>query len=82
MKMPIAWHKDCLANQRRHYASLKVQIERLENEYAMGQKNINAYDAQIIEAELRGVDEFDRKKFGFKRKPSSAAPQGSAKENK
>jgi hypothetical protein len=67
MKNTIGWHKDCLENQRGHYARLLEQIARLKEDYARGQQQINAYDAQIIRAEEMGVTEFDREKFNKKR---------------
>lgn len=73
MKFPIAWHKQCLENQRRHSADLLVQIERLEMDYARSQQEINAYDAKIIRAETMGLAEFDRERFGKKKQQSAAS---------
>ena len=67
MKFPMEWHKDGLKNMQ---ASLLRQLDvvRRENEYADRlRRDIISYDAQIIEAETRGVKEFDREKFGKKR---------------
>lgn len=71
MKQPIAWHRNCLENRRAHDARLKEQIERLQADYQRGQKEINEYDAQILRAELKGVTEFDRYKFGKTRSVAS-----------
>ena len=67
MKFPLTWHKEGLANSRLYYERLREQIRRLEYEYEKGQRALNEYDAQIIEAETRGVAEFDREKFGKRR---------------
>lgn len=68
MKFPLLWHKDCLANMRGSAERMKVEVQSMQERYERLLSEINAYDAQIIEAELRGVDEFDSDKFGIKRK--------------
>lgn len=80
MKRSIAWHRECLENQRRHYAGLLEQIERLKMDYARSQRDINAYDAQIIKAELKRLTEFDRERFGKTKQQSAAL--GESKEGK
>lgn len=63
MKMPLAWHKQCLVNAtlsaQSMRESLKRQIEsceRLEEE--------NRFSAQqIAEAERKGMDGFDPDRF-------------------
>lgn len=64
---PLSWHKECLANQQ---ASLLRQLEVVQRANADAdrlRRDIVTYDAQIIEAEMRGFSEFDRDKFGKKR---------------
>ena len=75
MKSPLAHHKECLKNMRGHYERLAEQIKRLQAEYAAGQKKINEYDAQILRAELKGLAEFDRERFGVKRQSAAKEPE-------
>ncbi len=67
MKFPLKWHKECLANQRRNLLSLIEDERRATAAVDRSRRDINAYDAQITEAELRELDGFDREKFGKKR---------------
>ena len=67
MKMPIAWHKERLANLGlsmeqilRQVQQLQCRLERLAHEHAV-------YREQIKRAEAEGRDGFDRDKFGVKR---------------
>lgn len=67
MKQPISWHKECLSNWHRTNSERKEQIARMQAEYDRSQRELIAYDAQIIRAEELGLDGFDRDKFGKKR---------------
>lgn len=67
-KMPLTWHKENLEALRGYYARVAEQIKRLQVEYGIGQKKINEYDAQILRAELKGLTEFDRDRFGLGRR--------------
>ena len=67
MKRELAWHKECLNNQRSYLLRLIDEERGAIEAVARCRASINAYDAQITEAELRGVDGFDRDKFGKKR---------------
>ena len=72
MKMPIKWHKECLANQKAHY-----QRERKAAEYAMkvvldGEEKCKQYAEQIKEAERRGGIAFDRERFAIPRTPPAS----------
>lgn len=71
MKQSIGWHKDCLANGRQSLQAMRDELKRtqdyLQQRIASLEADIMVRDAQIIEAELRGVTEFDADKFGIKR---------------
>ena len=67
MKMPIAWHKERLANMGlsmertlRQVEQLQRTLERLADEHAVLRE-------QIKRAEAEGRDGFDEEKFGVKR---------------
>ena len=66
-KMSIEWHKTCLENMRRTAMEKKENAKRAADDAERIERDCIAYDGQIIEAELRGVDGFDRERFGKKR---------------
>lgn len=62
-KMPLDWHRQCaratrvaLADYERRLADLQQTVDRLR-------ADADSYDSQIVEAERRGVDGFDRERF-------------------
>lgn len=67
MKMSLSWHKECLKNQQKWLLEKLEEVRRVNDEADRMRRNIIAYDAQIIEAETRGVKAFDADKFGKKR---------------
>lgn len=68
MKMPIKWHKECLKNRQVYLLAKMEELNRVNNEVARMRQEIIDHDAQIIEAETRGLDGFDADKFRKKRK--------------
>lgn len=73
MKRPIIWHKDNLRNMEVGLIKRRAAIQRAQEDFDRLQSDISRLDAQIIEAELRGIDGFDADKFGQK-KSSVAKP--------
>lgn len=67
MKFPMDWHRTCLKNSEQSLAQTSLEIERANAKHARLLADINEYRDQIAEAERRGVDGFDRDKFGKKR---------------
>ena len=66
-KRPMNWHRECLQNMQTNLLR-QLDVVRRENEAADRlRRDIIAYDAQIIEADTRGVDGFDKDRFGKKR---------------
>lgn len=65
---PLDWHKTCLENMRANALRMREEADRYVANAERIAKDCIAYDAQIIEAETRGVTEFDRERFGKKRK--------------
>jgi hypothetical protein len=55
MKFPIKWHKECLENMRVNALAYKKDAARAVERAERIEKDCIAYDAQIIEAEQRGV---------------------------
>lgn len=66
--MPLSWHKECLENRRRTLLDKLEEVRRVNEQADRMRREIIAYDAQIIEAETRGLDGFDPDKFGKKRR--------------
>ena len=74
MKQSLAWHKESLKNWQESLFMEMDKIRRLNDEVARMIQDINAYDAQIIEAETRGLDGFDSQRFGKKRNGRQHSP--------
>ena len=66
-KMSIAWHRECLKNWQNSLLSKMDELRRINDEVSRMRQDIITYDSQIIEAETRRVDGFDRERFGKKR---------------
>ncbi len=66
MKMPIAWHKQCLANQKSYLENEKKRLVSMMNNVERIGDEIRFYEFQIIEAEEHGKDGFDQDKYGRK----------------
>ena len=60
MKMTLDWHRNCLKNQREHYARLRRQAESDMARTLQGESDVAFYEQQITEAEKRGMTAFDR----------------------
>ena len=71
MKFPIKWHKDGLHNMQMNLLAKMEAVQRANADADRLRRDIIAYDAQIIEAEARGITEFDSEKFGKKRKAAA-----------
>jgi hypothetical protein len=64
MKQSIAWHEECLKNEK---LSLQRQIELVERETRTEEryrKDVEKYEAQIARAKKLKKDGFDSEKFG------------------
>ena len=67
MKMPMAWHEECLRNQRTHYERELARLKVMQDELERTRVDINIYEYQIAKAKEQGKDGFDREKFNRKR---------------
>ena len=68
MKHTIQRHKDDLKNMLAHLLRELESVRQANEACDRTRRGIIALDAQIVEAELRGLDGFDSEKFGKKRK--------------
>jgi hypothetical protein len=68
MKMPIAWHEDCLRNMKRSLEMKDLAISKLTEERDRLRGDIMILSHQIQAAEYEGRDGFDRERFLQKRK--------------
>jgi hypothetical protein len=62
-KQPIAWHEECLNNQRHSYERRLVELDRLQGEVERFRIAVTIYEQQIAEAKRRGMEGFDRDRF-------------------
>jgi hypothetical protein len=60
---PIAWHEECLRNQRIHYANKLAEFERDKRHLERMAAEIANYDSQITRAKRIGKESFDRERF-------------------
>ena len=67
MKQSIQWHKDCLKNMQQFLLEKQEEVRGIYAQCDRVRAQCLALDAQIIEAEMRGVDKFDADKFGKRR---------------
>ena len=67
MKMPIAWHKENLANMGRSMEFYLLQIQQLQRTLERLADEHAVLREQIKRAEAEGRGGFDREKFGVKR---------------
>ena len=67
MKMPVSWHRECLANSESWSAETECRIQSLQAELRKAREEQAIYRAQIERAEAEDRDGFDREKFGIKR---------------
>ena len=67
MKMTIAWHEECLENQRASLARYQADARRAVAEAERCYKSIMEYEAKITAAKAKGMDGFDPERFGKKR---------------
>jgi hypothetical protein len=67
MKRPISWHEDCLVNQKRSLQQEKERLERAQKSYDDLLTRVIFYEQQIIEAKIKGKNDFDSNKFNIKK---------------
>ncbi len=65
--MPIEWHKECSKNEKASLARDERDLARLQEQIAKLRGEIDFHDQQIIEAEKRGMTEFDCDRLLVKR---------------
>lgn len=63
----IAWHQECLTNQRASTARKRKQLEELQAEITSNERDSDIYQTQIDKAILAGKESFDRDKYGIKK---------------
>lgn len=63
IKRPLSWHRECLQNQRANLAREEEQHERRATELERRRRDVAFSEAQIAEAEARGLTEFDSERF-------------------
>ena len=72
MKMPIAWHEECLKNYRSYLTNKKIELlrikEQLKNDIVRMESEEMFYSAQINNAKNKKMDGFDVDRFMVKRK--------------
>lgn len=68
MKQPLDWHRECLSNNLKHLTSEQATLHRVREAVKRDQQDCNFYRDQLIEAERRGLDGFDRERFMKKKK--------------
>lgn len=69
-KMTIAWHEQCLHNQKRGLEEDRQRALQAIRQYRRNRKNVQAYGAQINAAKAKRMDGFDADRFG-KNKPKT-----------
>ena len=67
MKMPVSWHRECLANSESWLVQIGREIQTLQKALEKAREEQAIYRAQIKRAEAEGRDGFDREKFDVKR---------------
>lgn len=73
MKKPIAWHEECLHNQKAHVFREAELLEKQAAALAKTREDTYAYARQILRAKEDGLEEFDRERYLKKRKASSSS---------
>lgn len=67
-KMPLAWHKKRLQNSRGYEKILKIQLDKLSDQWLTVVSRNNFSEQQIAEAEREGKDGFDADRYMAKKK--------------
>ena len=67
MKMPLAWHRECLKNMRASLEAIKAREQYERNQRERLEADIEWLDRQIRTAVAEKRDGFDRDRF-LKRK--------------
>ena len=63
-KKPIAWHEECLRNQRLYAEECRKEAVRAADKQDEAEIACEVYEKQIAKAKAEGRDGFDREKFG------------------
>jgi hypothetical protein len=67
MKMPMAWHEECLTSLRSSLESADRIVERAQMDATRLEIDVQFYERQIDEAKSRGWIDFDRDRLLRKR---------------
>ncbi len=70
MKFPIKWHRESFNARLKNAERRKQDLLRLQEEVARNDREIEFYAQQLLEAERRGMTEFDNEKLLVKRRKS------------
>jgi hypothetical protein len=63
MKMPMEWHRQCLANQRQSFRDHLRRLEQAQASVQRALKDLAFYEEQIREAEKNELNGFDCTRF-------------------
>ena len=76
-KQPIAWHESCLANSKAWLKEKEEELARTQAEVDRNREDIRKCEEQVSEAKRKGLDGFDRDRFGKTKAPSvpNASPR-------
>ena len=75
---PLEWHRECLTNSRMSLAQRQRELQRLQVEVQRHADEVGLYEAQIAEAERRGLDAFDRERLLVAKRAPAATRQKDA----
>lgn len=73
-KFPIAWHEECLNNQRHSYERRLLELDRLQRDVDRLRIEVTIYEHQIAEAKARGLESFDRDRLLKSRRDAASRP--------
>ena len=62
----MEWHKECLERQKQHLMREEKKLADMVKSVERTRSNIKFYECQIVEAEEKKKDGFDRERFGRK----------------
>jgi hypothetical protein len=68
MKMPLAWHEECLRNREDHYLRSKAILLKMQDNLADALRQLNFSRDQLATAKVRGLEGYDADKFLVPRK--------------
>jgi hypothetical protein len=67
MKMPLAWHEECLRNHERWYALKEQELQKVEASLAAALLSLQFIREQVAAAKARGLEAYDPDKFLVRR---------------